>query len=487
MCVCVWKRYKPTCWQALLIVDSSGDEDEPPVEEIQDSEPEPEKWPEPEKLPDDAFVNLKDRERLLPEGSYMKLDEHAVDDLLGDEPLDLGDLRAEQWNLRAVSKQDKAIAVLKRAAKKTKAVHAHEAKKHAKAGNHADAEQDDGMAQDSDAQDDGMAQECAQDDGMAQECAQDDGMAQECAQNDGVAQGCAQDDGVAQGCAQDDVAKDDGVAQASQDDGVAQDDQVDDPVSHGIRRASELEKACLLDPMAHQVAVPDTPLKTPDRVPDDELTPSTRKVLRNTSSYKAVSSPVPFLSDMAMNDMLVGGMHQDVDMGTGAASAAEGQMVLPRVLFAEQSAGSTDEVVPAEVDPELLHDNPYSREAAKRAKEPSTAAIPTPQKPDSKKARLEEQRRIRHERAQESWDNVVFPLRDDVPDAMPSSVDRNGQLSYTISRPADVPFMPEMPKDGPKGIQVILNARTFYVSLSVFHDEFEIEASLSARQLDLQV
>ena len=52
------------------------------------------------------YVVEQDRAPLLPAGSYLKMDESTMDDLLGQEPLRLGDVRAQQWELRAASKQD---------------------------------------------------------------------------------------------------------------------------------------------------------------------------------------------------------------------------------------------------------------------------------------------------------------------------------------------------------------------------------------------
>ncbi|CAE6928990.1 unnamed protein product [Symbiodinium sp. CCMP2456] len=375
----------PLTCNALMIVDSSGEEEELEVLRVEDSEPEPESWPEAEKLPDDVFVKMKDRQRLLPEGSYMKFNESGV--------------------------TDKAVAVLKRAAKKSKdadvmaAVEAHEAKRHGTIWAHAgDKGQDDPMGQEDEAQDDGMAQDSE---------AKDDGVAQHCAQDDGVAQVCAQDDGVA-------AQVDDSAPVASKSCAVHK--AADPDLIHSqvlLRTLSELE--------AHEVPVPDTPLKTPDRGSEDvSTTPSTRKVLRNTSSYKAVSSPVPFLSETAF-DVLMG-----CEDPVGAAGSSE-QMVVPKVLFPAEPAGSTDEVVV-----ETVHNNPYSRDwdpegASKRAKE-TGGSIPTPQKPDTKKAKLEEQARVRHEQAQATWDNVVYVLRTDIPDAMPDDCSRNGRLCLSSNQ-----------------------------------------------------
>ena len=44
-----------------MIVDSSGEDDE--VFQVEDSEPEPEKWPDAEKLPDDVFLKMKAGDR----------------------------------------------------------------------------------------------------------------------------------------------------------------------------------------------------------------------------------------------------------------------------------------------------------------------------------------------------------------------------------------------------------------------------------------
>ena len=306
----------------------------------------------------------------------------------------------------------------------TKAVEARETKKQTTIGAGEAEENDDAMGQECEAPDDGVAQGCdPTQDGVAQGCdpTEDDGVAQKCDDGARVAQVCdpAQDDGVAQVCdpAQE-VAQVDGPLPSSFKTCAL----VPDPETiHSqvlLRSASELEAAFL--PEAHEVPVPDTPLKTPDRGSEDvSTTPSTRKVLRNTSSYKAVSSPVPFLSETAF-DVLMG--CNDAE-GADSSAAGSAQMVMPKVLFPEPTDPA--EVVPesAEAPDVEMHDNPYSRElevvaVPKRVKEGSVA-IPTPEKPDPKKAKLEEQARVRRQQAQETWDSVVYPLREKAPDAMP--------------------------------------------------------------------
>ncbi|CAE7232352.1 unnamed protein product, partial [Symbiodinium sp. KB8] len=397
------------------------------VLEVADSEPEPEKLPldDGEPLPDDIFLKMKDREPLLPEGSYMKFDESGASDLLGESPLILNE-----------------------------AVEARETKKQTTIGAGEAEENDDAMGQECEAPDDGVAQGCdPTQDGVAQGCdpTEDDGVAQKCDDGARVAQVCdpAQDDGVAQVCdpAQE-VAQVDGPLPSSFKTCAL----VPDPETiHSqvlLRSASELEAAFL--PEAHEVPVPDTPLKTPDRGSEDvSTTPSTRKVLRNTSSYKAVSSPVPFLSETAF-DVLMG--CNDAE-GADSSAAGSAQMVMPKVLFPEPTDPA--EVVPesAEAPDVEMHDNPYSRElevvaVPKRVKEGSVA-IPTPEKPDPKKAKLEEQARVRRQQAQETWDSVVYPLREKAPDAMP--------VSYSVFPPTDIPVELDMPAEDPKSIVVILN------------------------------
>ena len=193
-----------------------------------------------------------------------------------------------------------------------------------------------------------------------------------------------------------------------------------------LRSASELEDANLQErPADMNVRVPDTPLRTPARsLAEETSTPSTVKVYRNTSSYKAAKSPIPF--PLATEDV-------HMDQGEEATASGSNQMALAKELFPDMPAGSNEPMMVPLVMPlpdQELQDNPYSREAGlfpKREKE-SSVSIPTPQKPDTKKARLDEQTRLRQEMAEDVWSSVVYPLRDSVPDAMPRNLIFNGKL-----------------------------------------------------------
>ncbi|CAE7773112.1 unnamed protein product [Symbiodinium sp. CCMP2592] len=254
-----------------------------------------------------------------------------------------------------------------------------------------------------------------------------------------------------------------------------------------LRSASEVE-AVYVRPLHLDVPVPDTPLKTPDRGTDDvSTTPSTVKVYRNTSSYKAVASPVPFIPDGPMTDVLMEGFGENPPISEVAASGSNQQMVVARELFPDTSATHDDPMPPVDThESETLHDNPYSRECAvvaKRGKEPSVSG--TPLKPDLKKAKM-----LRHGMAQDVWLSVVYPLKDAVPDAMPPDCILDGRLSYAIAPPDDMPEVSELwapeelaeMKDMPvrKSITVLLNARAFYVNKCYFHGEFEIGAFWTA-------
>ena len=94
--------------------------------------------------------------------------------------------------------------------------------------------------------------------------------------------------------------------------------------------------------------------------------------------------------------------------------------------------------------PEELHDKPYSQEAGlfpKRQKE-SSVSIPTPQKPDAKKARLQEQARLRKEMARDVWEAVVYPLREVVPDAMPLNLTVEEGRTCLSLKPFEVVVVP---------------------------------------------
>ncbi|CAE7259186.1 unnamed protein product [Symbiodinium sp. CCMP2592] len=540
-----------------------------PVESTSDPEPEP--TPEKEmtrkklELDDASRASsssvgtgtvgvVKDRQPLLPPGSYLKMDaSEDFDELLGQEALVLGDdMRAAQWQLRASSRQEKAVAVLKRAAKKTHAVAAHESKKALKAVvDHPDEAQgatehqcdEDVAMQDSEvAQGDecekaegdvamesekapgDVALECEKAQGdVALECEKAQGdVALECekAQSDvalefekaqgDVALECEKAQGdVALECekAQGDVALECEKAQGDValecakplPQGVlsrlvqhytvrrpANPDEIHSQVL--LRSVSELEEADLQERPAHMdVPVPDTPLKSPvGSLADDASTPGTVKNYRNTSSYKLAKSPIPF--------PLEGPGDVHMDEGDEATASGSNELVLRKELFPDMPSGSDEPMMAPLVMPlpEDLHDNPYSREAGlipKREKE-SSVSIPTPQKPDTKKARLQEQAKIRFEMAEDIWSTVVYPLRDSVPDAMPRNLIFNGKLSYSVAVPDDLPSLAELwtPdeltefEEPPvrKSIMVILNARTFYVNKSYFHEEFGIKASLTA-------
>ena len=191
-----------------------------------------------------------------------------------------------------------------------------------------------------------------------------------------------------------------------------------------LRTVSEVEAVYVTQPSHLDVPVPDTPLKTPDRGTDDvSTTPSTVKVYRNTSSYKAAGSPVPFLPD-GPTDVLMQGCQENLQDCEVAASGSN-QMVLPRELFPDMAAGSDDPMPPLDMgEPEMVHDNPYARDSAlilKREKEASVSG--TPLKPDLKKAKM-----MRHEMAQDVWLSVVYPKKDIVPDAMPPDCILDGRL-----------------------------------------------------------
>ena len=262
-----------------------------------------------------------------------------------------------------------------------KAVAAHESKKNTKnagaEGEHPDdvdhEAQSDPSGKCEVAEEDVDMQECAQEDVALQDCevAQGDVSHQECevAQGD-AAQECevAQGD-VSQECevAQGDVAHQDQECEVAQGDVSWQEcdkalggflDGAVSPIPEGVlarlvqhyavnrpanpeeihsqvllRSASELEEAGLgyvQDRPAHlDVPVPDTPLKTPERsLQEASGTPSTVKVYRNTSSYKAAKSPVPFVPDGPVDVHTV-----CADQGAEAEASGSNQMVCPRELF----------------------------------------------------------------------------------------------------------------------------------------------------------
>ncbi|CAE7456113.1 unnamed protein product [Symbiodinium sp. CCMP2592] len=254
-----------------------------------------------------------------------------------------------------------------------------------------------------------------------------------------------------------------------------------------LRSASEVE-AVFVRPLHLDVPVPDTPLKTPDRRTEDaSTTPSTVKVYRNTSSYKAAASPVPFLPDGPMMAMPMEGCGENPPMSEVAASGSN-QMVVARQLFPDTAPSHDDPMPPVDTnESETFHDNPYSRECAvvaKRGKEAS--ATGTPLKPELKKAKM-----VRQEMAQNVWLSVVYPLKDVVPDAMPTDCILDARLSYAIAPPDNMPELSdlwtpeelaEMQNNMPvrKSITVLLSARGFYVNKCYFNGEFEIQAFWTA-------
>ena len=63
------------------------------------------------KYTDSVLLHGQDRQPLLVPGSYLKMDDtEDFDELLGKEPLVLGDMRAAQWQLRASSRQEAHVS-----------------------------------------------------------------------------------------------------------------------------------------------------------------------------------------------------------------------------------------------------------------------------------------------------------------------------------------------------------------------------------------